>query len=311
MAAVRNAIRPSSVSPSEDPVRQGGTVTVELGRIGVWGRTPDWEGADGTETVAELDELGYGALWLGMSPADLRPHERLLAASKRLVVASGIVNVWTEPSDVVIPAYHRVIAGYPGRFLLGVGSGHKLLVEAMTEYQYERPYSALSSYVDRLLGAENPVTRENLALAALGPRTLRLAGERSAGAHPYLTTPEHTRQAREILGGGPLLAPEQKVVLEADPARAREIARSGLEFYLRLPNYVNNWRRLGFTEDDFADGGSDRLVDALVVWGSLDAVRRRITEHHDAGADHVCLQVLTADSGLPRREYRILAEALA
>lgn len=284
---------------------------VRVGRVGVWGGgAAQWDSAEGVAVAAELDELGYGALWLGGSPGDLRVHERLLAATSRLVVASGIVNIWTEPSEVVIPAYHRVTANYPERFLLGVGSGHKAIVEAMTDQHYERPYSELVSYLDALDAGAPPVGKENRVLAALGPRTLRLAAERSAGAHPYLTTPEHTRRAREILGAGPLLAPEQKIVLEPDSSRAREIARGGLEMYLGLPNYTNNLLRLGFTEDDIAGGGSDRLVDATVAWGGRDAALARIAEHHDAGADHVCVQVLTGESGLPRREYRNLAEAL-
>ncbi|MER2093254.1 MAG: TIGR03620 family F420-dependent LLM class oxidoreductase, partial [Saccharopolyspora rectivirgula] len=207
-------------------------------------------------------------------------------------------------------AYRDVPAQQLDRLLLGLGSSHAPLVEGETGQRYAKPYSKLVSYLDELDAEPNPVPHESLALAALGPRTLALAGERTKGAHPYLTTPEHTAQAREILGSGPLLAPEQKVVLESDPDRARAIAREGVAFYLELPNYLNNWRRMGYEEADFADGGSDRLIDQLVAWGELDDVVRRINEHHEAGADHVTLQVLNGQPGLPRQEWRRLAEAL-
>ncbi|TCP54147.1 putative F420-dependent oxidoreductase [Tamaricihabitans halophyticus] len=283
----------------------------DLGRVGIWSGAPDWSRPEAADVAAELDELGFGALWLGLSRADLAVHERLLAATSRLTLATGIVNIWTEPSAQVVGSYHRVVTAYPDRLLLGLGSGHKVMVEAMTSYTYERPYSALASYVDELDSAETPVPKENRVLAALGPRTLRLAGARSAGAHPYLSTAEHTRTAREILGPEPLLAPELKVVLDADPTRARATARAGVGPYLQLPNYTNNLLRLGFSVDDFADGGSDRLIDALVGWGKPDAVRAKIAEHHDAGADHVCVQVLSDSAGPPVAGYRALAEALA
>jgi probable F420-dependent oxidoreductase len=200
-------------------------------------------------------------------------------------------------------------AAYPGRFLLGLGVSHSALVEP-TGQRYQHLYRKLVEFLDGLDAAAPPVPPEGRALAALSPRVLKLAAERTAGAHPYLVTPEHTRRAREILGDGPLLAPEQKVVLSTDPARAREIGRGGLAMYLRLPDYVSNLRRLGYTDGDISGGGSDRLVDALVAWGDEDAIARRVAEHHAAGACHVCLQVLTGEQAVPWPQWRRLAAAL-
>ncbi|MBB4906544.1 LLM class F420-dependent oxidoreductase [Actinophytocola algeriensis] len=238
--------------------------------------------------LAELERLGYETVWLGGSPAaDLTSVEPTLAASTSLNVATGIVNVWDGEPDAA--AYTRVTEAHPGRFTLGIGVGHPQAVGA----RYTKPYDKLVSYLDGLDEGGVPVSGR--VLAALGPRVLRLAKDRTAGAHPYLTTPEHTAQAREILGEGPLLVPEQKVVLSTDPAEARAIARGVLAMYLKLTNYTNAWLRLGFTEADLADGGSDRLVDALVAWGDADAIRERIAAHWDAGADQVALQVLNQD----------------
>ena len=285
---------------------------VAVGRIGVWvsgGLLPPDPGAAGT-ALAGLEELGYQAVWLGMSPAGtLEQPEGVLAATSKLAVATGIVSIWNHPAATVAGAYHRVAAAYPGRFLLGLGVSHAHLVEAGGQ-QYLRPYRKLVEFLDGLDMAAPPVPPEGRALAALGPRVLALARDRAAGAHPYLVTPEHTRQAREILGSGPLLAPEQKVVLERDPSRAREIARGSLGMYLRAPNYIANLRRLGFAEDDIT-GASDRLVDALVAWGGEEVIARRVAEHHDAGADHVCIQVLTGEQALPWEQWRVLAAVLA
>ncbi|HEY7595678.1 MAG TPA: LLM class F420-dependent oxidoreductase [Actinophytocola sp.] len=258
----------------------------ELGRLGVWEqRTAGW--LREPDTMRELVDLGFGALWLGASPpADLKFPEELLARSSRLVVATGIVNVWEASPGETAASFRRIGSD---RFLLGVGAGHPHAVGDA----YVRPYDKLVGYLDTLDAGGVP--KQARALAALGPRVLRLAAERTAGAHPYLVTPEHTARAREILGTGPLLAPEQKVVLETDPAVARRIARERLGPYLSMVNYANNWRRLGFTDDDLAGGGSDRLVDALIVWGDEEAIRSRVAQHHAAGADHVALQVLNRD----------------
>ena len=261
-------------------------MSIELGRIGIW-RHPS---GLSPEMVAEVEALGYGAIWLGGSPGgDLSVVENLLDSTDRIAVATGIVNVWKDDAATIGADYHRITARHPDRFLLGLGIGHP---EATQEYQ--RPYAKLVSYLDELdqLG----VPADGRVLAALGPRVLRLAADRSAGAHPYLVTPEHTRQARKILGEGPLLAPEQKVILESDPERARAIGRPRVQNpYLGLTNYVSNLRRLGWTDADLTGGGSDALIDALVVHGDAEALGRGVTAHLDAGADHVAVQVLGPD----------------
>jgi probable F420-dependent oxidoreductase len=269
-----------------------------ISRLGIWNPS-SWPGFG---DAAELERLGYGTAWLGANPSpDLSTVEPVLAASTSLVVATGIVNVWEAEPSVVAAAYQRVAAAYPDRFVLGVGVGHRPLVGD----RYTKPYDKLVSYLDGL--DEGGVPESGRMLAALGPKVLGLARDRTAGAHPYFTTPEHTAQAREILGEGKLLVPEQKVVLSTDPEVARPLARQTLSFYLTLPNYTNNWLRLGFTEADFANDGSDRLVDALVAWGDEDTIRERVEAHHAAGADQVALQVLNEDK-LP--VLRTLAPAL-
>jgi probable F420-dependent oxidoreductase len=279
-------------------VRLLGGMSIELGRIGIWrhssGLTP--------EVVAEVEALGYGAIWVGGSPpGDLGVVEHLLDTTDHIAVATGIVNVWKDDAATVGASYHRITARHPGRFLLGLGIGHP---EATREYQ--QPFAKLVSYLDELDDLKVPAGGR--ALAALGPKVLRLAAERSAGAHPYLVTPEHTRQARQILGDGPLLAPEQKVVLETDPVQARAIGRPYVQKpYLGLTNYLSSLRRLGWTDADFADGGSDALIDALVVHGDAPAIARGITAHLDAGADHVAVQALNPD---PLPALRALADGL-
>jgi probable F420-dependent oxidoreductase len=281
--------------------------------VGLWTSSGLWTAADGemADAAAELDDLGYGALWLGSSSGSLHPHESLLAATTRLVVASGIINVWTDPPALVAGSYQRVSAAYPGRILIGLGSSHAPLVPAE---EYRRPLTRLRRYLDDLDALDPTVPAGQRVLAALGPKTLALSAERSAGAHPYLTTPEHTAEARQIMGPSALLAPEQKVILETDPATARGIARNTLSQYLQLPNYTNSFLRMGFSRDDLERGGSDRLVDGLIAWGDADAVLQRIAEHHAAGADHVCVQVLTSADRhvgrLPRQEWRVLAAAI-
>jgi probable F420-dependent oxidoreductase len=262
---------------------------MKLGKIGVWDNST-WAPLGDADALAELERLGYGTVWLGASPnADLSAAESILAASTTMQVATGIVNVWEAEPSVAAAANARVVAAYPGRFLLGIGIGHRPLVGD----RYTKPYDKLVSYLDGL--DEGGVPVDQRVIAALGPKMLGLARDRTAGSHPYLTTPEHTAQARDILGEDKLLVPEQKVVLETDGAKARAIAREKIGFYFGLPNYTNNWLRLGFTEADLADKGSDRLIDALVVWGDEEAVRERVQQHLDAGADQVAVQVLDAD----------------
>jgi probable F420-dependent oxidoreductase len=255
-----------------------------LGRYGVWrgylGFTP--------EEAAELEKLGYSALWLGGSPpADLPVVESLLEATETLVVATSIVNIWTAPANAVAESFHRIDQRFPGRFLLGIGAGHP---EANKPYR--KPYEALVRYLDEL--DEAGVPKDRMALAALGPKVLELSRTRTAGALPYLTTPEHTAQARRILGSS-LLVAEQKLVLDDDPQRAREVGRQMVDMYLGLRNYVSNLRRLGFSEEDVTKPGSDRLIDVLTVHGSPVEVTGHLVEHLKAGADHVALQALGED----------------
>jgi probable F420-dependent oxidoreductase len=277
--------------------------------VGVWISSRFMQGTAGHEAASELEEHGFDALWLGSSRGDLSLIYDLLGATSRLVVATGIVNVWTEPAERTAAASYRVTQAFPDRLLLGIGAGHRSLVEAKGLH-YGHPFEKVVSYLDELDAADPPIQPRDRILAALGPRMLALAADRSAGAFPYLVTPEHTRRAREIIGTASLLTPEQTVVLETDPYKARAIAREGLASYLGLPNYTNNWLRLGFTEDDLASGGSDRLVDALVAWGDAATVCARIQEHYQAGADHVCIQVLTGKPEIPLGAYSALAKAL-
>jgi probable F420-dependent oxidoreductase len=256
--------------------------------------------------AAEIEQLGYGALWLGGSPgADLRIVDKLLAETSELVVATGIVNMWQSDAHEVAASFARIEAGHPGRFLLGVGAGHR---EATQEYA--SPYDTIVKYVDDLL--DGGVPAESLVLAALGPKMLRLAAERTAGAHPYLVTPAYISQAREIMGAGPLIATEHKVVLEADPEVARAIGRPRVQRpYLGLINYISNLRRLGWTDEDLAGGGSDALIDALVAHGDAQQVAGQLAEFDEAGADHICVQLVTAAQDAdPLPGYRELAEVL-
>ena len=253
----------------------------DLGRFGVW-----TFGVPKPEQAAEIEKLGYGAIWIGGSPAgDLEYVDPLLEATENLQVATGIINVWKDDASVVAEAYHRVEKAYPGRFLLGIGIGHPEHTD-----EYRKPYDVLVSYLDALDAAKVPTSRR--VVAALGPKVLELSAKRSAGAHPYLTTPEHTGQARNLVGNTVYLAPEHKVVLSTNVEEARAVGREAVDFYLNLSNYLNNWKRLGFTDEDIAKPGSDKLIDAMVAHGTAEQIVARLEEHHGAGADHVCIQVL-------------------
>ncbi|BBY17478.1 LLM class F420-dependent oxidoreductase [Mycolicibacterium litorale] len=258
----------------------------DLGAYGVFGRgvTP--------AQARDIEALGYGAVWVGGSPpAELDWVEPILDQTTTLQVATGIVNIWTAEAGAVAESFHRIEAARPGRFLLGIGVGHP---EA--HQQYRKPLEALTEYLDKL--DEYGVPRDRRVVAALGPKVLRLSAERAAGAHPYLTTPEHTAMARTAIGPEAFLAPEHKVVLTTDPERARAVGRKALEVYLNLANYVNNWKRLGFGDEDVAKPGSDRLVDAVVAYGTVDVIAARLEQHLAAGADHVPVQVLTGPDKL-------------
>lgn len=263
----------------------------DLGTFGVFGHYSQWQRLSPQE-LKDIEALGYGAIWAGGSPpAELDWIEPILGATDSLQLATGIVNIWTAAAGPVAESFHRIEKAYPGRFLLGIGVGHP---EAHTEYK--KPYDALGDYLYGL--DEHGVPKNRVVVAALGPQVLKLSARRSAGAHPYLTTPEHTAQARELIGPDAFLAPEHKVVLTTDADRARAAGRKTLEVYLNLANYLNNWKRLGFTDADVAKPGSDALVDAVVAYGTTEAIAARLKEHLTAGADHVPVQVLTGTDKL-------------
>lgn len=258
----------------------------DLGTYGAFGHHSMWQQLS-ADQLREIEDLGYGAIWAGGSPqAELSWAEPILEPTTTLKLATGIVNIWTADARSVSESFHRIEDAYPGRFLLRIGVGHP---EAHTEYK--KPYDALTEYLDKL--DEYGVPTDRRVVAALGPRVLKLSAQRSAGAHPYLTTPEHTAEARKLIGPEAFLAPEHKVVPTDDADKARAVGRKALTIYLNLQNYLNNWKRLGFTDEDVAKPGSDRLVDALVAYGSVDSIAARLKEHLDAGADHVPVQVLT------------------
>jgi probable F420-dependent oxidoreductase len=257
-------------------------VTPDLGRLGFW-RSADLLTP---EMAAGVEQLGYGTIWIGGSPdADLAIAEQLLDATERVTIATGIVNIWTAPATEVAASFHRLEQTYPGRFLLGVGIGHRERND-----DYRKPFAALVDYLDVLDAEGVPASRR--IISALGPRTLRLAAERSAGTHPYMTTPEHTRFARERLGEGPLLAPEQRLVPGTDATAARETGRGFLDGYLALSNYRRTLESHGFTAAELDDGATDAAVDALAPHGTPAELAAAVQGHLDAGADHVCVQVL-------------------
>jgi probable F420-dependent oxidoreductase len=291
---------------------------MDIGRVGIWTFALELQpAARAQEAAAELESLGYPALWIpeAMGREALTHAGLLLAGTRRITVATGIANVWARDAMTMAAGQKTLDEAYPGRFLLGIGVSHAPLVEGMRGHRYEKPLSFMRRYLDAMDAAPflaaPPSGPGRRVIGALAPKMLALAAQRTAGAHPYFVPPEHTARAREIMGPGPLLAPEQAVVLETDPTTARAIARAHMRMYLGLPNYTNNLRSLGFGDDDLRDGGSDRLVDAIVAWGDVDAILARVRAHHAAGADHVCVQVLPADPrALPLPEWRTLAPAL-
>jgi probable F420-dependent oxidoreductase len=288
---------------------------IDLGRVGVWSVELRFhkDGGEIAEAAAELEELGYGALWTpgGVGGDILGAIGHLLASTRSVPVATGILNIWMHDPREVAEARGGFEEEYPGRFLLGLGISHAPLVDAKEPGLYRRPLAKMSAFLDALDAADPPVPADARVQASLGPESLGMARVRSAGACPYFVPVEHSQFAREILGGGPVLAPEQAVLLETDPELARARAREFMTSYLQLPNYTNTLRRFGFTDDDLRDGGSDRLVDAIVAWGDEEKVAERIAAHHEAGADHVCIQVVGAPQGtMPLDSWRRLAPAL-
>lgn len=286
---------------------------MDLTPTGIWtGTLRSADPAEAADAIAELEALGYGTVWIPTffgEPAH-PPLDALLAATERLVVATGILSVWAYSPEEIAALAARLTDDHPGRFLLGLGVSHAVVVDQAEAGRYRRPLTKMRETLDALDGQARPVPADAMVLAALRPKMTALAAERTAGAHPYLAPVEHTARARAQLGPDRLLAPELGVVLEADATTARRIARAHLEMYLTLPNYVDHWRELGFGDEDVTAPGSDRLVDALVAWGDEAAIRRRVDEHRDAGADHVCLQVLHDGPGLPREQWRRLAPAV-
>lgn len=289
-------------------------MAIDLGKVGIWSRELRYNPDRGARVaaVAEVEELGYTAIFIPDAEGGvLTEIERLLAATRRVTLATGVLNIWMQDAADVASKRAGLASRFGPRFLLGLGSSHAPLVESARRGPYTRPYSRMISYLDALDAAEPPVPAAGRMLAALGPRMLSLARARAAAAHPYLVPPEHTAIARQALGAGPALAPEQAVVLDADRRRGRDRARAFVADYLALPNYVRNLRRLGFGDDDFTGGGSDRLVDALVAHGDEQAIAARVRAHHDAGADHVCIYVFgDGDEALPLEAWRRLAPAL-
>jgi probable F420-dependent oxidoreductase len=285
---------------------------MKLSGTGIWAHQLRYGDASACADLAtELDELGYSALWIPDVGGDvLAAVDTLLGATKRAVVATGILNIWMhEPAEV---ASHRAAWNddWKARFLLGLGVSHQPLIDHNNPGRYTKPYSKMVEYLDGLDTAEVPYPSDARVLAALGPRMLKLAADRTAGAHPYFVPPEHVAAAREALGPDAIIAVEQAVVIDTNPTSARETARKHTAVYTNLPNYTNNLRRFGYGDDDFANAGSDRLVDAIVAWGDLDSIAARVQAMRDAGATHVCIQVIRADDEEPRPEWRELATAL-
>ncbi|MGH2363483.1 MAG: LLM class F420-dependent oxidoreductase [Chloroflexota bacterium] len=287
---------------------------MDLGSIGVWSfALRNGDQAQICEAAVELEELGYGTIWFpgGRHEGLAELVNAILGATKRLVVATGIVSVWTNEASDIAADHAAIQKAHPGRFLLGLGVSHAMAVER-SGLHYDKPLQKMVSYLDELDHAAQPVPKAERLLAALGPKMLELSGRRTLGTHPYFVPPAHTRVAREALGPEALVAPEQMIVLETDATKARAIARGSIGMYLGAPNYTNNLLRLGFTAADFTGGGSDHVVDEIVAWGTPAKILDRINQHHDAGADHVCVQVLTGGdrAAIPMDGWRQLAKAM-
>jgi probable F420-dependent oxidoreductase len=286
-----------------------------LGPRGIWARELRFgDPVEAVEAAAELEDLGFSALWIpGGGGGDvLDCVETMLRATTTATVATGILNIWGHDAADVAATEARLRARHGERFLLGLGVGHARLVDADAPGRYARPVVAMAAYLDALDAFATTGAPPVRVVAALAPRMVELARRRTSGVHPYMTTIEHTRWVRGELGSDAIVAPALGVVLEPDPRRARSAARQDLALYLTLPNYVRTWLRLGFTEDDLAGGGTDRLVDALYAHGTAEQVAARVGEHREAGASHVCLRVVTNQlERLPRAEWRTLGAALA
>jgi len=288
---------------------------MQLGKIGVWYFTETLTAAQAAEAAQRIESLGYGAFWI---PEAIGRHPFahaawLLAKTERLVVATGIANIYARDAAATAAAQKTLAEQSGGRFLLGLGVSHRPMVEGVRGHVYASPVATMRAYLERMekapYAAFPPAEAPPTVLAALGPKMLQLAATKTKGAHPYFTTPEHTAMARKTMGPDAWLCVEQKVLLETDPAKARNLARLTAAIYLGLENYRNNWKRLGFADSDFANGGSDRFIDATVAWGDVSVLQKRVRAHLDAGASHVCIQPINP-SGQPVPDWKVL-EALA
>ena len=276
---------------------------MEIGRLGCWTWLDSMSGPEAVEFAARLEEWGYGALWIpeavGREPFSLLGY--LAGQTEKLIFATGISNIYARDAMTLRAVQQTLAELSGGRFILGLGVSHAPMVAGLRGHEYGKPVATMRKTLETMQKAlymgPKPAEEAPVVIAALRPKMLALAAEMCRGAHPYNVTPEHTARAREILGKGPWLCPDQKAILETDASRAREIGRSNLRTYLDLPNYKNGWRWLGFDDDDFTDGGSDRLIDAVFAWGDEQAIGDRLAAHHDAGADHVCLQPVRSDGG--------------
>src|SRR5436190_9689211 len=285
---------------------------MQLGKLGVWAPMDGMTAAEGTAFAQRVEGWGYAALWLPESRGrNVLAHSAwLLANTRDLIIAPGIANIYARDPMAMANGQRGLNEQSGGRFLLGIGVSHVPMVTGLRGHEYGKPVATMRTYLQGMLAAPylapDPPERPLTVVAALGPRMLALSAELADGAHPYNVPPEHTAEARRILGPGKLLCPEVWVLLETEPDKARSAARQALAPYMRLDNYVNNWRRLGFGDADLAGGGSDRLIDANVAWGTEEAIRKRIQEHWDAGADHVCIQSISPD-GSRRPDEKVLA----
>jgi len=289
----------------------------DLGPVGLWTFQLDLQPADRVrDLVPEIEAMGWGCVWIpeALNRDPMVNAALLLSSSSRIKVATGIASIWARHPAAMAASQHALSEAWPGRFVLGLGVSHDVMVEGMLHQDYAKPLTKMRDYLaamEQTMYVSPQPAEEHTVLAALGPKMLELAASAADGAHPFFMPVENTAVAREHLGPDALLAPEQHVVLTTDPAEARRAARAMMAIHLDLPNYARNLRRLGFGDEDFADGGSDRLVDAIVVWGDEQAVVDRVQAHHDAGADHVALQVLPSDGmAVPMDEWRRLSEAL-
>ena len=294
-------------------------MTVDIGRIGVWSGVFDAHPMSAVQDACvEIEAMGYSTVWLpeavGRDPFVVAGA--CLAATSTLRLATGIANIYARDPMTTVACQRTLAEAYPGRFMLGLGVSHHHLVERLRKHDYSKPLAYMQEYLkamdEAMFVAVGPDEDPGRVIAALGPKMLKTAATQCTGAHPYLTTPEHTLRAREVMGEGALLAPEQMVVVETDPEKARSVGRKSLAIYLRAPNYQRNLLTLGFDESDWADpnNASERLVDGLVAWGTPEQIKVRVDAHLAAGADHVCIQTLRDDTRMPLDEWRAMAEVL-